>query len=32
MLTWILALIALTAAIYAALFFGLRWFFPRETK
>jgi hypothetical protein len=32
MLTWILALVALTAVIYAALFFGLRWLFPRETK
>lgn len=32
MLPWILALIALTAAIYAALRFGLRWLFPRDSK
>jgi hypothetical protein len=32
MLTGILALVALTAAIYAALFFGLRWLFPRDSK
>jgi hypothetical protein len=32
MLTWILALVALTAAIYAALRFGLWWFFPPDRK
>jgi hypothetical protein len=32
MLTWIFALIASAAVICAALFFGLRWLFPRETK
>ena len=32
MLTWILALIALTAVIYAALRLGPRWLFPPDLK
>jgi hypothetical protein len=32
MLNWILALIVLTAAIYAAVYFGLRRWFPRDSK